>query len=634
MFKVTLPDGKILEVPEGSSAADAIGMVSKRLLSASLAAVVDGKPVDLSSKITKDCSIKAWTFDSKEGKEVFWHSSAHLLAQAVMRVYPSAKPTIGPPVEEGFYYDFAGLPPLAPGDLAKIEAEMASIVKENQPSVRKELSKQEARKLFSGNKFKLEMIEEIPDGEHSVYYSGADWCDLCRGPHIPSSGMVKAFKLTKVSSAYWRADATKEALQRIYGVSYPEKKQLDAYLLMLEEAEKRDHRKIGTQLGLFMFHEWSPGSPFFLPKGTIIYNELLYFIREQYVKRGYKEVVTPQLFNKELWNQSGHWEYYKNDMFVLPVDDTEFALKAMNCPSHMIMFNASSHSYRDLPLRIADFCMLHRNELKGVLGGLTRVRKFSQDDSHIFCTPEQVGQEIDSLVDFIRFVYVDTFHFTFRAKLSTRPEKFMGDVETWDNATRYLEEALKRNGLPYEIKEGEGAFYGPKIDVDVKDALGRHWQLATIQVDAQMPKRFGCEYEGADGRKHPVIVLHRAIVGSFERFIAILTENYAGKFPVWLSPVQVTLLSVSDPYNEFSESLAQKMRQEGIRAEANTKQETIGAKIRDAQLQKIPYMLVVGQKEKDSGNLAVRSRDGKVEENVPILEFVARVKKEIAGRTC
>ncbi len=633
MPKVTLPDGKILEVPKGATAADAIGAISKRLLSASLAAEVDGKAVDLSFPLPDSCSLKALTFDAKGGKEVFWHSSAHLLAQAVVRIYPGAKPTIGPPVEEGFYYDFASLPPLTPSDLAKIEAEMAKIVMESQPSVRKELSKKEAQKLFSGNKFKLEMVGEIPDGEHSVYYSGEKWFDLCRGPHLLSTGAIKAFKLTKVSSAYWRADSSRDSLQRIYGISFPEKKQLDDYLKLLEEAEKRDHRKLGTQLGLFMFHEWSPGSPFFMPKGTIIYNELLSFLRAEYVKRGYKEVVTPQLFNKALWGVSGHWEFYKNDMFILPVDDTEFALKAMNCPSHMLMYNATSHSYRDLPLRIADFCMLHRNELKGVLGGLTRVRKFSQDDSHIFCTPEQVGPEIDALVDFVRFVYVDTFKFSFKAKLSTRPEKFMGDIETWDRATGYLEEALKRNGLPYEVKEGEGAFYGPKIDVDVKDALGRYWQLATIQVDAQMPKRFNCEYEGADGKRHPAIVLHRAIIGSFERFIAILTENYAGKFPLWLSPVQVSLLSVSDPYNGFAEELAAKMRAEGIRAEADCRQETIGAKIRDAQMQKIPYMLVVGQKEKESGSLAVRTRDGKVENDVPIASFIEKAKKEILERS-
>ena len=633
MPKVKLPDGKILEVPAGSTVAEAIGKIGKKLLEASLAAEVDGKQVDISSPLPESCSLKAFTFSSPEGKDIFWHSSAHILAQAVMRIYPDAKPTIGPPVEIGFYYDFAGLPPLSPADLGKIEEEMAKIVAENQPSRRVELSKKEAHKLFAGNKFKLEMIDEIKDGEHSVYYSGEQFFDLCRGPHIPSTGMVKAFKLTKVSSSYWRGDATKESLQRIYGVSFPDKKLLDAYTALLEEAEKRDHRKLGTQLGLFMFHEWSPGSPFFLPKGTIIYNELLSFVRSEYIRRGYKEVVTPQLYNKALWEMSGHWEYYQENMFILPVDDTEFSLKPMNCPSHCLIFKDGAHSYRELPLRIADFCMLHRNELKGVLGGLTRVRKFSQDDAHIFCTVEQIGDEIDAMLAFVKFIYVKTFNFTFKAKLSTRPAKYMGELAQWDAAEKYLEDALKKNGIEYTINAGDGAFYGPKIDFDVKDALGRSWQLATIQVDFQMPQRFGLEYEGADGKPHTPVMLHRAILGSIERFMGVLIENYAGKFPVWLSPVQVSLLAVSDQYNDYCESLAAKMRVAGIRAEANVRQETIGAKIRDAQLEHIPYMLVIGQKEKDSNKLAVRTRDGKVENDVPIDLFIGRVNDELKSRS-
>jgi len=630
---VTLPDGKTLDVPAHSTAADAIGSIGKRLLADSLAAEIDGKAVDLSFPIAKDCKLRAYTFASPEGKAVFWHSTSHVLAQAVMKLYPKALPTIGPPVEGGFYYDFAGLPPLTPDDLGKIEKEMAKIVAEDQKARRVELSKKEAAALFPHNKFKLELISEIPEGQHSVYYSGEKWCDLCRGPHIPSTGAIKALKLTKVSSAYWRADASKESLQRIYGVSFPEKKQLDDYLRLLSEAEKRDHRKLGVQLGLFAFHEWSPGSPFILPKGTIIYNEIQDYLRKEYVKRGYQEVITPQLYNKALWEQSGHWEFYRENMFILPVDDTEFSLKPMNCPSHCLIYNSTAHSYRELPLRIADFCNLHRNELRGVLSGMTRVRKFSQDDAHIFCAPEQIGSEIDAMLDFVKFVYVDTFKFTFTAKLSTMPEKHMGEASQWDAAEKYLENALKKNKIPYVINAGDGAFYGPKIDFDVKDALGRAWQLATIQVDFQMPARFKCEYEGADGKPHTCVMLHRAIIGSFERFLAILTENYAGKFPVWLSPVQVVLLSVSDPYNGFTESLAAKMREGGIRAEANCKQETIGAKIRNAQLEHVPYMLVAGDKEKGSGKLAVRTRDGAVEENVPLEQFIEKVKKEIEERS-
>ncbi|VVC00312.1 putative threonine--tRNA ligase 1 [uncultured archaeon] len=628
MPKVTLPDGKVLEAPEGATAADAIALIGKKLLAASLSAEINGKKVDLNTKLPAACKLKAFTFASPEGKETFWHSSAHILAQAVVRLYPDAKPTIGPALEEGFYYDFAGLPPLSPEELLKIEAEMAKIVAENQPAVRKELSKKEASSLFKSNKFKLELIDEIPEGECSVYYSGK-WFDLCRGPHVPSTGVVKAFKLTKVSSAYWRADASKESLQRIYGISFPEKKQLDEYVSLQVEAEKRDHRKLGNELKLFTFHEWSPGSAFFLPKGTVIVNELLAYLRAEYVKRGYKEVITPQLYNKALWEQSGHWSYYQENMFLLKVDDQDYSLKPMNCPSHCLLYNMESHSYRDLPLRIADFCQLHRNELRGALGGMTRVRKFCMDDAHIFCTPEQIGGEIDAMLDFIRFIYTGTFKVEYKAVLSTRPEKYMGEISQWNEAEKHLEAALKKNKIPYEINAGDGAFYGPKIDFRFKDALGRSWQLSTIQVDFQMPARFKCEYEGADGRKHTCVMLHRALLGSIERFMGVITEHYAGKFPVWLSPVQVSLMAVSDPFNEFTESLAAKMREAGIRAEANCKQETIGSKIRSAQMEKIPYMLVIGEKEKASGNLAVRTRDGSVEENVPLEKFMEKIKGEI-----
>ncbi|MEM4555045.1 MAG: threonine--tRNA ligase [Candidatus Anstonellaceae archaeon] len=631
MPKLRLPDGSSIEVPEGSTAADAIAAISKNLLKASLAAQIDGKLVDLSTILRQDCAFKAITFDSKEGKEVFWHSSAHVLAQAVVRLYPNAKPTIGPPIEDGFYYDFADLPPIGIEELAKIEKEMEKITNENQQFVRQELSKEEAKRLFANNKFKLELIEEIPEGQHSIYYSGS-WYDLCRGPHLPSTGLIKAFKLTKVSSAYWRGDASRESLQRIYGISFPQRSQLEDYLKMLQEAEKRDHRRLGQELKLFTFHEWSPGSAFFLPRGTIIANELLAFLREQYIKRGYKEVITPQLFNKELWVKSGHWDYYKENMFLLEVDGQEFSLKPMNCPSHCLIYNMEAHSYRDLPLRIADFCMLHRNEVRGALGGMTRVRKLCMDDAHIFCTPEQIGQEIDGMLDFVKFVYNDTFKVEYKAYLSTRPEKYMGTLEQWDAAEKHLEDALKKNNIPYEINPGDGAFYGPKIDFRFKDAIGRSWQLSTIQVDFQMPARFKCEYEGPDGKMHTCVLLHRAILGSIERFLGVMVEHYAGKFPVWLSPVQVALLSVSDKYNDFALALADKMKCHGIRAEANCKQETIGAKIRTAQLEKIPYMLVIGQKELESGRLAVRHRDGKIENDIPIDDFINRVKTQIIQR--
>lgn len=632
-ISLTLPDGKKLSVEKGSSAYEALSKISTSLARECVGALIDGVPSDLSTKLSKDCKFSGLKFSSKEGLEIFRHSSAHVLCQAVLRLFPHALPTIGPVVEEGFYYDFANCAPFTPEDLKKIEAEALKIVSENQPFERKELAKKEALALYAKNKFKQELIEELAGNSATVYYNADKFFDLCRGPHVPSTGFLKGFSLTKVSSSYWRADSSKESLQRIYGISFPSKKELDAYLHMLVEAEKRDHRKLGTQLGLFMFHEWSPGSAFFLPNGTIIYNELLAYLRAEYAKRGYQEVVTPQLFNKALWEQSGHWSHYRENMFLLEVDNEEFSFKPMNCPSHLLIYKSSAHSYRELPIRIADFCALHRNELKGVLGGMTRVRKFEQDDAHIFCTHGQIEGEVFALLDFAKFVLHDTFHFEFKAKLSTRPEKFLGEKDVWDKAEASLEAALKKYGLPYVVKEGEGAFYGPKIDFDVKDAIGRDWQLSTIQLDFNLPSRFDATYEGADGKQHQCVMIHRAILGSLERFIGVLTEHYSGAFPLWLSPVQVALIPVADAYNGFAQELAEKLREEaGVRIFANLKPDTLGSKIRDAQMQKIPYMLVVGQKEKESGKLAVRKRDGKITEGVPLSKFTADLKSEIEAR--
>ncbi len=629
---IALPDGKKIKAPKGATALDAISLISKRLARDSVAAKVDGKAVDLAHKIEADCALTALTFDSAEGKGVFWHSSAHALAQAVMRLYPEAKPTIGPPVENGFYYDFANVPPFTPGDLAKIEAEMKKIAHESQHFARKNATRKEAQELYSKNPFKLEILSGLKDEEITIYENSGGWSDLCRGPHIPSTGMLKGIKLTKISSAYWRADAKNAPLQRIYGISFPSQKQLEEYLAMLAEAEKRDHRKLGVQLGLFMFHEWSPGSAFFLPNGTVIYNELLSLMREEYAKRGYQEVVTPLLYNKGLWELSGHWEHYRESMFILDMDSEQHSLKPMNCPSHILMYKSQSHSYRELPLRIADFCPLHRNELKGVLGGLTRLRKFQQDDAHIFCTLEQAQSEVEGTLDFMEHIYAKIFHFKYSLKLSTKPESCMGTDEEWEKATTILKRALDSRGLKYEVKVGEGAFYGPKIDVDLTDALGRQWQLATIQCDLQMPKQMGAEYEGQDGRKHTVVMIHRAILGSLERFIAILVEHYAGAFPVWLSPIQVAILPLADEYNGFARDLGERFLKFGIRYSLNDKAETIGSKIRDAQLAKIPYMLVIGKKEKESGTLAVRTRKGEIMENVPIGQFIANLSTQISDR--
>ncbi len=630
-IKITLPDGSVKEFPDGTTALQVAESIGKKLASDAIVAEVNGMLIDLSTAIVADANFKVHTFSSEQGKKVFWHSASHVLAQAVKRIYPKAKLTIGPAVEGGFYYDIAH-EPFHPSDLEKIEAEMAKIVAANYPVERMSLSSTEAKKMFKDNKYKLEIIDEEAKGKEITAYKQGEFTDLCRGPHAPSTGAIKAFKLTKVSSAYWRGDQKNDELQRIYGVAFPEKKLLDEYLKNLELAEKNDHRKLGKELDLIWFHDWSPGSPFFLPKGTIIYNTLLDFIRKEYFKRGYEEVITPQLFNKKLWEISGHWEHYKENMFTLNVDDAEFSLKPMNCPSHILIFKSKARSYRELPMRMADFCQLHRNELKGVLAGLTRVRKFSQDDAHIFCAEEQVEEELNRLIEFTRYVYSGVLNFPFTAKLSTKPEKSMGDKKVWEAAETSLEKALKNNNVPYWVKKGEGAFYGPKIDIDVKDSIGREWQLATIQLDFQMPMRMGAEYEGSDGKKHTAVMIHRAIIGSFERFIGMLIEHYAGKFPLWLSPEQVRILTVADRFNDYARKVAEKYRNDGVRAELDARAESIPYKVREAELSKVNYIIVVGEKEEKSGTVTVRTRDNKILGAVKAEAFLERLLSEIHNK--
>jgi len=631
-IKVTLPDGSARQFPAGITAYKIAESIGKRLASDAIVAEVNNELIDLSVPINADADFKVHTFSGEKGKHVFWHSASHLLAQAVTRLYPKAKLTIGPAIESGFYYDISHAP-FHPSDLEKIEAEMRKIVSANYEVKRLELSVAEAKKMFKGNKYKLEVIDEEAKNKKITAYKQGEFVDLCRGPHTPTTGSLKAFKLTKVSSAYWRGDQKNEELQRIYGVAFPESKQLNEYLKMLELAEKNDHRKLGRDLDLIWFHDWSPGSPFFLPKGTIIYNLLLDFIRNEYWKRGYDEVITPQLFNKKLWELSGHWEHYKENMFLLKVDNMDFSLKPKNCPSHVLIFKSKARSYRELPMRLADFCYLHRDELKGVLAGLTRVRKFSQDDAHIFCTEEQIDDELKRLIDFTKYVYADVFKFSFTAKLSTRPEKFMGEKKLWDAAEVSLEKALKQNKVKYEIKHGEGAFYGPKIDLDVKDALGREHQLATIQLDVQMPRKMGAEYEGSDGRKHTVVMLHRALIGSFERFIGILIEHYGGKFPLWLSPIQVKILTVADRFNDYANKVAEKYRNSCIRIKVDTRSESISYKVREAELAKVNYILVVGEKELKAGTVTVRTRNNKILGAIKSDVFLDRLRKEIEDRT-
>ena len=626
-ISITLPDGSTKKHPSGTTPLEIAGSIGKKLAADSIAAEVNGELKDMTRPITEDAELKLHTFDSEKGREVFWHSSAHLLAQAVLRLYPESLLTIGPAIETGFYYDISHKP-FSQKDLEKIEKEMTKITEENFEVKRTELSTEEAKKKWENNKYKLEIIEsESEKGQISAYEQG-EFTDLCRGPHAPSTGMLKAVKLTKVSSAYWKGDQKNDELQRIYGVSFPDKKQLKKHLQKIEAAEQNDHRKIGKELDLFWFHEWSPGSPFFLPKGTIIYNELQKFLREEYSKRGYEEIITPQMFNKELWELSGHWQHYRENMFVLEVDSTEFSLKPMNCPSHVLMFKSKARSYRDLPMRIADFCYLHRNELRGVLGGLTRVRKFSQDDAHIFCTEDQAVEELNSLVIFAKHIYQKIFGFPMSAKLSTRPEKHMGEPEVWDRAENQLEEVLKKNSMEYGFSKGEGAFYGPKIDIFCKDALGREHQLVTIQLDFQMPKRMGAEYEGSDGKKHTAVMIHRALIGSFERFMGLLIEHYGGKFPLWISPVQVKILTVADRFNKNAEELAEKCRENNMRAEIDSKSESISHKVREAQLQKVNYIVVIGEKEAGSSKVTVRIRDSQKIVSMETEEFLSAVKEE------
>ena len=629
-IKITFPDSNSREFQKGTTSLEVAGSISRGLADEAVTAKVNGQLYDLTRPIEEDSSLHLLKFDAPEGKGVFWHSAAHLMAHAITRLFPFAKLTIGPVFESGFYYDIEH-DPFRPDDLVKIEAEMTRIVAEKLDIRRRVLTRGEALEVFKDNSYKVEIInEDVKSGDEITAYQQGDFMDLCHGPHVPNTGCIKAFKLTKISGAYWRGDAKNKPLQRVYGIAFPCRKQLDEHFKMLEEAEKRDHRKLGKDLELFMFHDWSPGSAFFLPNGTIIYNALLGFIREEYLKRGYKEVITPQLFNKALWELSGHWQHYKENMFVLKVDEEDFSMKPMNCPSHVLVFKNRTRSYRELPLRIADFCNLHRNELKGVLGGLTRVRKFSQDDSHIFCTKEQINDEIVKLLDFVRYVYVDVFRFDFKAKLSTRPEKYMGDVKLWELAEKALEDAVRAGNLKCEIKPGEGAFYGPKIDFDVRDSIGRDWQLATIQLDFQMPIKMEAEYEGQDGKRHPVVMIHKALLGSLERFIAVLTEHYSGKFPLWLSPVQVRILTVADRFNDYAYKLREKYVSAGIRVEVDDKAESVPYKVREAELDKVNYILVVGEKELTANTVTVRK--GKEQFTADSGEFMQQVLEEIKGR--
>lgn len=632
MVKITFPDGSIKDFEKRPTGLEIAQSISEGLARAALAVEIDGKLTDLDHPIKEDSSIKIITFKDKIGVEIFRHSTAHLLAAAVTELFPFAKPTIGPAVEEGFYYDFDH-PPFKPEDVDKIEKKMKELVDKKIPFKRELISKNEALTLFKDNEFKLEIIKELEDGQISIYRTG-EFVDLCRGPHVPDTGKIKAFKITKIAGAYWRADAKNKQLQRVYGISFNDKKDLGDYLKLIEEAEKRDHRKIGKEMDLFMMHELSPGMPFFLPKGMIMLIELIKFVREYSYGEGYKEVRTPQVFNSELWKISGHWEHYKDDMFCMhhAGDNIDLAIKPMNCPAHMLIFKRDVHSYKELPLRIAETTTLFRNENSGTLAGLTRVRSLSQDDTHIFLAENQILAEIKVLLEKVKVIYkvfnleIDAIH------LSTRPEKFLGKKETWDFAELNLKKALDESGLKYQINEGDGAFYGPKIDIKVKDALGRQWQLATIQLDYQLPLRFELFFDDIDGVRKTPIVIHRAILGSMERFMGIIIEHFAGKFPIWISPVQVRIITVSDRFNNYAEKVKKELSSAGLRAEFDARNDTMNKKVREAQLDKIPYILVVGEKEEKEGTVNVRTRDNTVHGESKIEDFKNKVLKEIKDK--
>ncbi|WP_217595302.1 threonine--tRNA ligase [Cohnella sp. GbtcB17] len=631
MVKVTLADGKKREVVGGTTVGELAGIIGPSLRKRAIAGKIDGKPVDLGTPIEGDAQVEILTLDDPDGIVVYRHSAAHLMAQAIRRLYGGAdavKLGIGPVIRDGFYYDIDMERSLTDSDLADIEREMARIAAEDLPIVRHEVSREEAAARFAADPLKLELIRDLPAEAVITVYEQGEFADLCRGPHLPSTGRIKAFKLMSVAGAYWRGDAKNKMLQRIYGTAFPNEADLHEHLRMLEEAKKRDHRKLGKELELFMFSEEAPGMPFYLPKGMTIRTELENFSREIQGKRDYDEVRTPFMMNNRIWEQSGHWDHYKDNMYFTQVDDTKFALKPMNCPGHMLIYKNELRSYRELPIRLSEFGQVHRHEFSGALNGMMRVRTFCQDDAHIFLRQDQIEAEIKRTIALIDEIY-RVFGFEYRIELSTRPDDYLGTAETWDEAERGLQNALDSLGLPYQLNEGDGAFYGPKIDFHILDALKRSWQCGTIQLDYQMPDKFDLSYVGEDGLKHRPVVIHRAIYGSIDRFIGMLTEHYGGAFPLWLAPVQAKLLPVSDPFADDALRIKRELAEAGIRVEVDLRNEKLGYKIREAQLAKVPYMLVVGEKERERGTVSVRRRGGGDAEEMTVEALAARLVREV-----
>lgn len=630
MLEFILKDGSKLEMPEGCKIEEVAQKISAGLARASLAARLDGEIVEMNHVADKGGKIEFLTFEDEDGRKVYRHTASHVLAQAVKRLYPNTKLAIGPAIDNGFYYDFDTEIPFTANVLEKLEAEMKKIIKEDLPLVRSVKPRDEAVKYMEqkGEPYKVELINDLPEGSVVSFYTQGDFTDLCAGPHLASTGKLKAIKLTSCTGAYWRGNEKNKMLSRVYGTAFPKQSELDEHLARIEEAKKRDHRRIGKELGIFALLEEGPGFPFFLPKGMIVKNTLIDYWRKIHTREGYQEISTPIMLRRELWETSGHWDHYKNNMYTTTIDDNEFAVKPMNCPGGMLVYKLEPRSYKDLPMRLGELGIVHRHEKSGELHGLMRVRCFTQDDAHIFMTPDQITSEIKGVVRLINEVY-NVFGFKYHVELSTMPEDHLGSLEDWEAATNGLRAALDEMNMPYVVNEGDGAFYGPKIDFHLEDSLGRTWQCGTIQLDFQLPMRFEAEYTGSDGEKHRPIMIHRVCFGSIERFIGILIEHFAGAFPTWLAPVQVKLLPISDRQHDYAAEVAKKLTAAGIRVETDTRNEKIGYKIREAQLEKVPYMLVLGDKECESGTIAVRSRKNGDMGTEALDKFIADVRKEI-----
>ena len=631
--KIILPDGSAKEYAAGTTLGEAVKQLSNSLAKKVLAANVNGELTDLREELVDGSEVAFLTFEEDGGKHTLRHTASHILAQAVKRLWPEAKLAIGPAIDKGFYYDIDMEHTLTPEDLGKIEKEMSRIVKENLPITKSVMSRQEAIEFFKSKNedYKVELIEDLPEDAVISCYAQGDFVDLCAGPHVASTGKVKAFKLQSIAGAYWRGDEKNKMLQRIYGTAFEKKEELDAYLHLLEEAAKRDHRKLGKELGLFVIKEEGPGFPFFLPKGMALRNELENFWREVHHDFDYDEIRTPVILNKHLWETSGHWDHYRENMYTTIIDDEEYAIKPMNCPGGILVYQNEMHSYRDFPLRYAELGLVHRHELSGALHGLFRVRAFTQDDAHVFMLPDQMQSELMKVIELFDRIY-SQFGLKYHVELSTKPDNAMGDDAIWEAATEALRNAIEAKGIPYVINPGDGAFYGPKLDYHIEDSLGRTWQCGTIQLDMNLPERFQIEYIGEDGQKHRPIMIHRACFGSMERFIGILTEHYAGAFPTWMAPVQVKILPISEKHVEYANQLAKRMHHDYVRVEVDDRSEKIGYKIRQAQMAKVPYMLVVGDKEVEDGTVNVRKHGGDELGTVPFEEFFNAIKTEIKER--